>query len=137
MHELALTQSVLAISLQHAQAHGAAQITAVRLVIGRYASLLDDSIQFYWDLISAETIAAGARLHFRRVPVELECRKCGWRYAPGPATFDCPNCASASVRIVQGEEFYVESIEIETTPGQEASADETIDHDRREDPERQ
>jgi hydrogenase nickel incorporation protein HypA/HybF len=40
-------------------------------VIGRLASIVDDSIQFYWDMISEGTICQGAKLHFKRVPAEL------------------------------------------------------------------
>ncbi|MCJ7724498.1 MAG: hydrogenase maturation nickel metallochaperone HypA, partial [Anaerolineales bacterium] len=67
MHELSVTQSVLEIALRHARQNNARRITDLYLVIGELASIVDDSVQFYWDMISKDTIAEGARLHFKRL----------------------------------------------------------------------
>lgn len=113
MHELAVTQSVLEIVLRHAEETDAERITDIHLVIGQLSSYVDDSVAFYWDIISAGTIAEGARLHFRRLPAQIECRACGERYALS-GDFLCPACGQADVEIISGDEFYVESIEVET-----------------------
>jgi hydrogenase nickel incorporation protein HypA/HybF len=73
MHELSVTESILEISLRHAQEASAKRITNLYLVIGQLASIIDDSVQFYWDIISKGTIADGATLHFRRLPAKLIC----------------------------------------------------------------
>lgn len=111
MHELAVTQSILEIALQHAEQAGAGRITDLHLVIGQLSSMVDDSVQFYWDLISQGTPAEGARLHFRRVPVEMQCRACDHRYTPD-GDFMCPACGSDQVQVVAGEEFYLEAIDV-------------------------
>ena len=73
MHELPIAQSILDISLRHAQQAGATRVTDLHLVIGKFSYVVDDSIQFYWDMIAKDTIAEGARLHFeprpRRIPM--------------------------------------------------------------------
>jgi hydrogenase nickel incorporation protein HypA/HybF len=68
MRELAVTQSILIISLHHAKEASARRITGINLVIGQFLSIVDDSVQFYWDIVSDGTIAKGARLHFDRIP---------------------------------------------------------------------
>jgi hydrogenase nickel incorporation protein HypA/HybF len=113
MHELAVTQSILDISLRHAQKADAKRITAINLVIGRFSSIVDDSVQFYWDAIAEGTIAQGATLHFQRIPGEMTCRACGHTFQPDDVTFACPACSSLSVRITKGDEFRVDSIEVE------------------------
>jgi len=35
----------------------ASKVTGINLVIGQLSSIVDDSIQFYWDTISEGTIA--------------------------------------------------------------------------------
>lgn len=110
MHELPVTQSVLEIILNHAGE--ARRITDIHLVIGQLASFVDESVQFYWDIISQGTIAEGARLHFRREPAVMLCYDCGYRYYLG-GDFTCPNCGSDIVAVESGEEFYIESIEVE------------------------
>ncbi|MGQ9889391.1 MAG: hydrogenase maturation nickel metallochaperone HypA [Aggregatilineales bacterium] len=115
MHELPVTQSVLDIVVRHAERAGAARVTDIRLVIGQLSSIVDDSVQFYWDMIAAGTIAEGARLHFQRVPAQMQCQACGASFAlAASADFTCPQCGSRSVRVTGGEEFYVESIDVET-----------------------
>lgn len=118
MHELAVTQSVLDIALRHAAPAGAARITDVHLVIGQLSSIVDDSVQFYWDIVSENTLARGARLHFRRVPAELRCRDCAHQYTLTGEDLACPACGSLRVQVVAGEQFHVEAIDIEpaTTP---------------------
>ena len=51
MHELAVTQSILDISLRYAQKANAKRIGVIHLVIGKFSSIVDDSVQFYWDMI--------------------------------------------------------------------------------------
>lgn len=113
MHELPVTQSILEIALRHAEQAGAKEIKQINLLIGQYASLVDDSIQFYWQIIAEGTIAQNAVLHFERVPVEFTCQDCGAVYHPQEDTFACPQCLSPRVRVTRGAELRVESIEIE------------------------
>lgn len=110
MHELPVTQSILELALEHAPAE--ARITDLYVVIGDLTSFVDDSVQFYWDLISAGTAATGAELHFRRVAAQLCCNDCGHQYSPNNA-LACPACHSRRVTVNAGEEFYLESIAVE------------------------
>ena len=112
MHELSVTEHVLDIALRHAQQAGAARITDLYLVIGQLSSIVDDSVQFYWDFVSQDTPAAGATLHFRRIPGALTCRDCSQDFAFGD-TFECPACGSARVHVTRGEEFFLEAIDVE------------------------
>jgi hydrogenase nickel incorporation protein HypA/HybF len=111
MHELAVTENLIDIAVKHAKGQ---RITDLFLVIGQLSSIVDDSVQFYWDTISQGTIAEGAKLHFRRIPTEFQCRDCQFRYAPAKDDFACPNCGSQRVLVVAGEEFFIEAIEVLT-----------------------
>ena len=114
MHELPVTESILEIALRHAQAAGASRVSHIFLVIGQLSSIVDDSVQFYWELVGQGTIAEGAQLHFRRIAAELECLDCVRRYSPNEGELGCPQCGGTHVRVVAGEEFFVEAIDIET-----------------------
>jgi hydrogenase nickel incorporation protein HypA/HybF len=114
MHELAATQSILDTALSHAQAAGGGRIVALHLVLGQASEMTTDPVQFYWDEISKGTPAEGARLNFRRVPVELLCLNCQHRYAPmGDDGAACPACGGERIKTVAGEEFYLEAIDVE------------------------
>lgn len=111
MHELMVTESLLEIALRHAREAGAGGITHLYLVIGELSSVIDDSVQFYWDIVSEGTPAEGAMLHFKRIPAEMACQECAETYDP-KVDLTCPGCGSANVRIVSGQEFYLEAIEV-------------------------
>jgi hydrogenase nickel incorporation protein HypA/HybF len=114
MHELAVTESILEITLRHAQESKARHVTDLFLVVGSLSSIIDDSVQFYWDFIAKDTLAAGAKLHFRRIPAEFLCLDCTRRFSPTGEDFQCPDCGSSRLKITAGEEFFLESIAIET-----------------------
>lgn len=113
MHELSVTENILEISLRHAEAANARRVLSLNLVIGQLASIVDDSVQFYWDIIAKDTIAEGARLNFERIPAELECLDCGTRYSLDGREMACPSCKGTCIKIATGKEFYLSSIEIE------------------------
>lgn len=114
MHELPVTESILKITLRHAVTHKATKVTDIYLAIGQWSSILDDSVQFHWDILSEGTIAKGANLHFERIPVELLCDDCTHVYAPTDKVLVCPKCESSHICVTKGDEFNIDSIEIET-----------------------
>ena len=113
MHELSVTESLLKIAVEHAEKAQAKRVTDLHIVIGELASMVDDSIQFYWEIIAKDTIAEQARLHFQRVPAELQCNTCLERYHPTDKELICPKCSGVGAKIIAGEEFALESIDVE------------------------
>lgn len=113
MHELFATQAILEKALAEAAGEHATRITDLHLVVGALSSYADDSVRFYWDEISKGSIAEGARLHFRRVPAELQCMACFTPYRPEADEIRCPSCGSSGAKILAGEEFYLESLDVE------------------------
>ncbi len=112
MHELSVTTNILEIACRHGEEANATKVTDLYLVIGALSSIVDDSIQFYWDTITRDTLCEGATLHFDRIPAQLLCLDCNESYAlPGELT-PCPNCASGRVKVQSGNEFYLDRIEI-------------------------
>lgn len=111
MHELVVTENMLEIALHHAHTAKAAHVTDLHVVLGELSSFIDDSIQFYWNFVSEGTIAEGAQLHFRRIPAEMVCQDCQHKYDLRQ-NLVCPACGSEYVRVVQGEEFYLEAIDV-------------------------
>lgn len=52
MHELPITESILEINLRHALASNALRINDLLLFIGDMSTVIDDTAQFYWDIVS-------------------------------------------------------------------------------------
>lgn len=124
MHELAVTENLLALALKHASLATSAastaaapppRITCLHIVIGQLSSIIDDSVQFYWDIIAKDTPAQSARLDFQRIPALFQCSACSHQFAYRPDEFTCPACNDSQLKIIAGNEFYLDSIEIETS----------------------
>jgi Zn finger protein HypA/HybF involved in hydrogenase expression len=64
-------------------------------------------------VLAEETIAKGAQLHFERIDGEMTCTNCQHSFHPMDINFTCPNCQSVFVKITKGDEFRVDSIDVE------------------------
>lgn len=113
MHELSVTESILEITLRHAKEANAVRVTDVHLVIGQFSSFVGESIQFYWDILSKETICAGAVLHFERVPAKFHCSTCARSFVLSGELVACPHCDGVQIELLAGDEFFLRDIEIE------------------------
>jgi hydrogenase nickel incorporation protein HypA/HybF len=118
MHELPVTQSILDVALEAGGKAHAGRITAIELVVGDLASIVDDSVQFYFEILSKGTIAEGAVLRFRREPAIATCGSCGHTFNASPPLLPvCPRCGSIQLSVTGGRSFYVESIDVDEPPG--------------------
>jgi hydrogenase nickel incorporation protein HypA/HybF len=112
MHELSVTESILNIATNHAIKAGASKVTDIHIVIGKLSSIVDESVQFYWDIISKDTICEASRLHFNYIEARFLCQECEKEFSIEREMLPCPYCGSINISILSGEEFYLESIEI-------------------------
>lgn len=101
-------------ALDAAASVGASRIREIHLVIGDLSSMVDDSVQFYFDLLADGTAADGAVLVFHREAAVLSCAACGGtEEVRPPLPPACPRCGDLRVRVEGGQEFRVDSIDVE------------------------
>lgn len=114
MHEMPATRGMLELALESMRKTGAERVLAIDLVVGELTSIVDDSVQFYFDVLSRGTPAAGAELRFRREPADGRCLGCGHTFpVTPPLARCCPECGSLALRVSGGRNFYVASIEVD------------------------
>lgn len=113
MHELGITQGILDIALESAREANADRVTEINLVIGELSSVVDDSVQFYFDAFSEGTAAEGAKLNIKRIPALFQCTVCNKQYKRKENTFICPHCGSDAKICEGGTEFYIDSMVVE------------------------
>ena len=112
MHEMSITEDILRIVSEHAAGADATNVTEIQIVIGELASFIDNSIQFYFDILSPGTVAEGAILNFRRIKTRFRCRQCEKEFMPENKNWICPYCSALGGDIIAGKEFYIESITV-------------------------
>ena len=111
MHELPITEGILKIATEAAAGR---PITTIHLVVGELSSIVDDSVQFYFDMLSRGTLAESAALNFQRLPATATCSDCGLLFGvKAPLVPECPHCGGAHLAITGGRELRVESIEVD------------------------
>ena len=110
MHELSVSSAIVDTAVRHAEGR---RVTSVQVRLGRLRQVIPASLAFYFELVSRETVCDGARLDQEVVPAALRCRGCERSWEIEFPDFRCPACGRADVEVVSGEEFEVESIEVE------------------------
>ena len=113
MHELAVTKNILSIVLGEASKEDASKVLEIKLTIGALSSFEEDCIKMYFEELSKDTIALGAKLVVRKVAAQLHCEKCDADFPLEHTDYNCPKCGLAGVYLNDGQDFLVESIEIE------------------------
>jgi hydrogenase nickel incorporation protein HypA/HybF len=113
MRELHAARAILNKAILKAREENAAHITRLHLAIGEIAEIDQNAIQRHWNDLSQDTPAEGAQLHFRVITAEVQCMSCFRKYHPQNGRILCSNCGSVGAKILSGEEFHLESIELE------------------------
>ena len=113
MRELHAIRAILNRAILKAREDESARITRLHLAIGEIAEFDQNAIQRHWNDLSKGTPAEGAHLHFRIIAAEVQCMSCFRKYHPENGKILCSNCGSMGAKILSGEEFYLESIEME------------------------
>lgn len=107
---MALGSAVVNTATKHAAGR---RVKVVSMSIGKLRQVVPDSLSFYFDIIAKDTVCDGARLDINIVPALLRCENCKKEWEPDFPTFRCPFCADSKVTVLSGEEFMVESLEVE------------------------
>ena len=110
MHELSLSTAIVNTVAKHADGR---RVTVVSLRVGRLRQVVPDTLEFYFQFVARDSVCEGARLEQEVVPARLRCRGCGHTWEIEIPAFRCPGCGSSQVDVASGDEFEVESIEVE------------------------
>jgi hydrogenase nickel incorporation protein HypA/HybF len=114
MHELPVIQSILDIVLNHARMNHVKKVHRIALSVGELSDLQNEWLQRYFDYISKDTVAEGARLVIERMPVVLKCANCAKETPVKPAGMRdlvCPECGKKEFTLIAGREYFIKSME--------------------------
>jgi len=114
MHELGIMADVLDTAIEVAEKHGASKVTKITLKIGVMSGIMPEYVQSFFDVISKNTIARGAKITIDSDPAVFLCRKCGEQTvyeALGPE-YVCHHCGSPALHLQSGYGFQIVSVGI-------------------------
>ena len=110
MHELSLSSAIVGTVVKHAEGR---RVSVVSLRVGRLRQVVPDTLAFYFDFVAKGTVCEGAKLEQELLEARLRCDACAHEWSIEIPAFRCPMCGGAEVEISSGNEFEVESIEVE------------------------
>ncbi len=116
MHELPITESILKIVLKHAEMNHVRRVVTIHLKIGKLSDLEDDWIQRYFDYLSKDTLAEGAKLKIERTPIIMQCVACSNSYEAEMERMGdwvCPECGQKGGTLLSGREYTIKEMEVQ------------------------
>ena len=109
MHELGITENIVAIAVEYADGLPVQQIT---LEIGQLSAVMPDAIRFCFDVCCRGTVLEGATLKIIEVPGLGRCRHCRTEMSLTQPFGICDRCNSVEIEIIQGEELKIKEMEV-------------------------
>jgi hydrogenase nickel incorporation protein HypA/HybF len=110
VHELSLASAIVNTVDRHAAGR---RVTVVTLRVGRLRQVVPDVLEFYFGIVAEGTVCSGARLEQELIPASLRCADCDREWDLELPLFRCPGCGGVDVEVTRGDEFEVESIDVE------------------------
>lgn len=113
MHELSVTEGILKICKEEQEKNNFNRIKEIRIKVGELTGLVPSCIDYYFQVISKGTIGEGAKLKVEKLPIVIECNECLYAGRISSGEYTCPKCSSYEIKIKNGKEFYIDSLEVE------------------------
>lgn len=112
MHEMSIAESIFDLVKDVAVKNNASKVTLVRIKAGELRGVISESLSLYFEFLSRDTIAEGARLEIETIPVSAKCEACQQVFPVHEHKFICPQCQSAEISVTEGMELFVKDIEV-------------------------
>jgi len=113
MHEATITNALVKTLLAEAARHDVSNVKRVTVKIGMLKAVEPQALNFCFNMFTEGTIAENAELVIEHLPPIARCRKCQVQFKVPKFKFRCPDCDDTNLKIIQGEELFIESFEIE------------------------
>ncbi len=112
MHEMAIAEGILKIAFDCAEENFSKKINRITLQIGEMSGVEIEALNLSFEVLTKKTIAEGAELEIKKIPIVGECNKCGKIFHVEHYNFFCPECDGILI-LKSGRELQVESIDME------------------------
>jgi len=111
MHELRIAEDLSVIVLEAAKNGNLTKVSKVNIIFGQMIQIVPDIFEFAFRESVRETIAENAEIDIEIMPLKMKCRSCGKDFHVNENRFECENCRSADLDIINGKELFIKSIE--------------------------
>lgn len=113
MHEYSIVQSLLQSCEDYASKNGATKVTKVVVKIGVLSGVEAELLQTAFDTFKEQTVCNDAKFEINIQKIEILCKDCNTKSILEKNEFACPNCQSVNLDVIDGEDMYLMSLELE------------------------
>jgi hydrogenase nickel incorporation protein HypA/HybF len=113
MHEYSIVQALLNQCEEHAQRNGAGRILKVVTKIGVLSGVEPDLLQRAFETFREGTLCEEAELVMNMQSIVIRCPDCGIESSVEDMALACPKCGSLDTSVIDGEDMYLMSLEME------------------------
>jgi hydrogenase nickel incorporation protein HypA/HybF len=114
MHEMSLVRSLLAQAAELVASHCGVAVERIRVEMGPLSGVEPVLVSLAFEQLVESTSCRGAQLVIDAVPLACRCRECQGEFEMHDFRFRCPECMSAAVHVIRGDEFRIVDITIRT-----------------------
>lgn len=117
MHELSIAEGIVTAVTESLAGRAVSRVYSVRLQVGALSGVVEEALQFGYDIATKGTVLEGSILDVDHIPVVIHCDICNGDFElPGVQSFRCPSCDTPSLDIRRGRELEIQSLEVEEDP---------------------
>lgn len=113
MHEYSVVQSLLDLCEEHLIANKRTKITKVVIKIGIMSGVEPSLLSIAFDTFKEKTVCEDAVLQMQIQKLKFKCKKCDFENEVENRSYLCPKCQSNEISIIDGEDAYLMSLEME------------------------
>lgn len=113
MHELSLAENILQLIEDAAIAQQFQRVKTVWLEIGELACVEEESLRFFFTVITEDSIARQAKLEITAIAGQAVCNDCHRTVSIAALHQACPYCGGYALQIAQGDEMRIRELEVE------------------------
>jgi len=114
MHEYSIVQSLIDLTEEKAKQNRATKVTKIEVKIGVLSGVEVQLLETAFNTFKEGTMYENAEFITIIQPVVIKCKECGIEKSLDKDEYLCPNCKSGNLEIIDGEEMYLMSLELET-----------------------
>ncbi len=112
MDGMTVTREILKTLIEKAQSEGASKIVRIVLEVGEMSGFDSKELYKYFDILSRDTLAEGAKLSITEIPLRVRCLSCSNEFVASGFKMTCPDCGSVASELISGNELRVKEMEV-------------------------
>jgi len=113
MHEYSIVQALLTQCEDIARENEAESVSKIVVKIGKMSGVEPHLLEIAFNTFKEKTVCDGADFVMNVQPLVIECKQCGTSTELDKIYYKCPACESLDVKVIDGEDMFLMSLEME------------------------